>query len=233
MDRQRWDAVNEVLLRHRIRPIVAIVPANADPSLIRAQADPAFWQQARSWEKEGWMLALHGYSHLLRRSPAGLVPVNRRSEFIGLSEDEQRQRIRDGIRLLALQGIAPQAWVAPAHGSDRFTLEALKAESQIRMISDGFSRRAVRRGGFVWIPQQLWHPRQMGSGLWTICLHPNEMDKDAIHHLESFINGRQGSFPDPRVAASRAVPYGLPDMTFEIAFLALLRIKRGLDRGNS
>jgi hypothetical protein len=227
-DRRKWDSVEAILRRHGVRPIVAIVPANADAALIRGPTDAEFWQRAHAWKDSGWMIAMHGYSHSLRPSRGGLVPVSSRSEFVGLPEGEQKRRIREGIQLLEDHGIIPQAWAAPAHGLDRSTVEALRTESNIRTISDSFVRRPVRRLGFVWIPQQLWHPRVMGSGLWTICLHPNEMDPTGIESLDTFISGHRRFFPDPVDAASRAVPYGLVDMLFETAFLALLRIRKAL-----
>ena len=227
-DRQKWDAIEGVLRRHLIRPIVAIIPANADRSLMRDQPDTSFWQRARSWESDGWMIALHGYSHSLRSSGRGMVPVGRRSEFVGLPRDEQRKRVREGVRLLAAQGITPEAWVAPAHGFDRFTLEALTAESAIRVISDSFARRPIVRHGFVWIPQQLWHPREMARGLWTICLHPNEMNDTSIQNLDTFIAGRRTFFIDPKAAVSSAVPWGAEDMIFDLAFRAFLWIKKSL-----
>ena len=155
---------------------------------------------------------------------------SRTSEFVGLPLEEQKRRIHQGERLFHDQGLMPQAWVAPAHGMDRFTLEALRTVSTIRTISDSFARRAVRRRGFVWIPQQLWHPRVMGRGLWTICLHPNEMKQPEMEALDSFLALHRRSFADPREIPSRAVHYGPADIAFEALFLALLRIKRGLRR---
>jgi predicted deacetylase len=225
-DRRRWLEVESLVRRHGVKPIAAVVPANEDPALVRGSADEGFWERARAWQDAGWMIALHGFSHALRRSRGGLVPVNLYSEFVGLSAEEQKHRIKGGVKALESRGLVPKAWVAPAHGMDLLTLEALRTESGIQVISDSFSRRVVRRRGFTWIPQQLWRPRAMGSGLWTICLHPNEMDGDGMNRLDAFLSGHWGSFADPKHAASRAVPYGLSDALFNAAFLAALRIRR-------
>jgi hypothetical protein len=148
--------------------------------------------------------------------------------LVNLPLDEQRRRIRDGVKVLEANGLPAEAWVAPAHGFDLMTLQALRVESEIRIINDGFSRRAYSREGFVWLPQQLWKPRVMKKGLWTVCLHPNQMDQTAIDNLDAFISGRPGAFPDPRDAASRAVPYGPSDVVFRAAFVSALRVKRML-----
>ena len=148
------------------------------------------------------------------------------SEFVGLPLEEQKRRIRDGVRILKGRDITPLAWVAPAHGMDKNTLEALRIESDIRLISDSFARRPVSRWGFTWIPQQLWRPRPMPGGLWTVCLHPNEMTQSDIAQLSLFIDSHKGAFPDPGKVAARAVPRGLSDMMFEAAFASGIRIRR-------
>jgi hypothetical protein len=226
MDDRKWHALERVLMARSIRPIVAIVPANEEAALVRAGADSSFWQGARNWARAGWVIGLHGYSHTLRPSRPGLVPVQARSEFVDLPLDEQRRRIREGVRVFEANGLQAEAWVAPAHGFDMMTLQALRVESQIRLISDGFARRPYSREGFVWLPQQLWRPRNMGSGLWTICLHPNEMDESAVRALDQFLDIHAGTFPDPRDAAAKAEPYGPIDAAFAAAFGILLRARR-------
>lgn len=226
MDRHRWSEVETLLRQRGVKPIVAVVPANADPGLVRGPGHGKFWEQAGGWAAEGWMIAMHGYSHALRRSAAGIIHVNRMSEFVGVPLEEQKRRIQDGLRLLQERNLTPQAWVAPAHGMDKNTLEALRTESEIRLISDSFARRPLSRWGFTWLPQQLWRPRNMPGGLWTICLHPNEMNQADVARLSSFIDSHKGDFPDPKEAAVRAVPRAISDLIFEIAFASGLRIRR-------
>jgi Uncharacterized protein conserved in bacteria (DUF2334) len=226
MDGRRWSMVENILMQQGVKPIVAVVPANADPGLVRGPSDEKFWDRARGWAGAGWMIAMHGYSHTLRRSPAGIVPISRVSEFVGLPLEEQKRRIQEGVRALQERNITPLAWVAPAHGMDKNTLEALRTESSIRLISDCFARRPVRRWGFAWIPQQLWRPRKMPAGLWTICLHPNEMSQDDIASLSSFIRGNKDAFPDPGKAGGRTAPYGLSDMVFEMAYTSVMRFRQ-------
>ena len=231
MDRRRWDIVTDLAIRHNIKPIVGVIPANTDPDLARESADERFWDRVHSWADAGWMIAMHGYRHALRPSRVGIVPLNRSSEFVGLPADEQRRMIREGTRGLRARGIEAEAWMAPAHGMDRSTLEALRLESSIRIISDSFTRRPVERWGFTWIPQQLWRPRVMPDGLWTICLHPNAMSEDEMGSLARFLETHSKEFANPREAASRSVPYGLGDRLFESVFLMLVRMRRKMARG--
>jgi predicted deacetylase len=226
MDAERWAAVEALLRGRGVSPIVAVVPANADPDLVRGSADGSFWERARSWAALGWVIALHGYSHSLRPSPRGLVPVNAYSEFVGLSEEEQRRRIREGVAVLAAQGLEPAVWVAPAHGFDEATLASLRDESRVRIVSDGFTRRAVLRGDFVWLPQQLWRPRKMGGGLWTICLHPNTLSEPALGKLARFIDENREAFVHPLEAARGAAQYGPADAAHAAAFAAALSLRK-------
>jgi predicted deacetylase len=225
MDHERWAAVERVLDSHGVAPIVGIVPDNADPVLAPCPPDSRFWDAARAWQKRGWHIALHGYRHQLRVARRGLVPVGKFAEFTGLPWSEQRQRIRDGVRILRNHDLSPRVWVAPAHGFDLATLQALREESSISVISDGFSRRPYRHLGFTWLPQQLWRPRRMGSGLWTICLHPNAMQGSEIDALDRFLSSRPGGFPTVENAATRAVPFGAEEVLFRAAFTALLTAK--------
>ena len=233
MDHARWQALEQVLAAHGISPIVAIVPDNADPQLNRGASDAGFWDRARRWASLGWQIGLHGLRHELRPARGGLVPINRFAEFTGLPWVEQKRSIAEGIRIMEGRGLYPEVWVAPAHGFDLATLQALREESNIRTVSDGFSFRACQRLGFTWLPQQLWKPREMKSGLWTICLHPNEMEQEAVARLDQFITTHRDLFPSPQVAASRAVPYGAADMMFGAAFLALLYAKKMIAGRNS
>jgi predicted deacetylase len=226
MDGARWKALESVLAHHDVKPIVAIVPENADPDLVRGSVDSAFWDRARSWVRNGWTIALHGYRHQLHKTRGGLVPVSRHAEFTGLPWAEQRHRIREGFRILEGRGLHPWVWVAPSHGFDLATLQALREETDIRTISDGFSCRAFHRLGFTWLPQQLWRPREMIAGLWTICLHPNHLDDASLRRLEGFIAGHPKSFPLAAEASARAVPFGGMDMVFGAAFAGIVRVKK-------
>ena len=185
MHRRRWQQIEQVLDSHGVRPIVAVTPDNRDPKLSVDPPDPAFWERVRSWSVKGWTVGMHGYTHLMhatQRPP--LLPFYRRSEFAGLPLEEQVAKIRASWRLFVANGVAPQIWVAPAHSFDLLTLEALRRETPIRMVSDGIAWDTYREHALSWIPQQLWRLAERPSGLWTVCLHPNTMDDAAMAALD-------------------------------------------------
>jgi len=160
-----------------IKPLVAVVPDNRDPTLQIDAPDPAFWERVRGWQAKGWTIALHGYQHVFhpvdRRKL--VLPFYDRSEFAGLPLAQQAEKLRAAWALCQSHGVTPTVWIAPAHCFDRVTLAALLEATPIRVISDGVARNAYEEGGFFWLPQQLWSLEPRRSGLWTVCLHPNSL----------------------------------------------------------
>ena len=66
----------------------------------------------------------------------------------------------------------PKIWVAPAHSFDWVTLEALRQETDIRLVSDGIALNSYRKNGFDFIPQQLWNVEK--TLLWNMDnMHPS------------------------------------------------------------
>jgi predicted deacetylase len=191
MDRTKWQRLEEMLDRFGIKPIVAVVPDNRDAELRCDPPDFAFWQRVRDWQAKGWTIAMHGYQHRLRPVSGRLgVPLHNRSEFGGLPAQEQAEKIRRSWQLFALEGVSPTVWIAPAHAFDAATLNAIRAETPIRVISDGIARQVYYDAGFYWIPQQLWSLKERRSGVWTVCLHPNTMDGLRFAALDEALGGR-------------------------------------------
>lgn len=190
MDRRRWERVEQVLDAHGVRPIVAVIPDNQDATLMRDPRDPDFWGRVRRWVGKGWTVAMHGHQHVMHATRERLIlPFYRRSEFAGLTLEQQRAKVRESWNLFMSEGVAPRVWVAPAHSFDRLTLQALLRETPIRVVSDGIAWDSYQEHGFSWIPQQLWALTERPWGLWTVCLHPNTMDDAAIEALDRALVG--------------------------------------------
>lgn len=194
MDGRRWQQFEDLFERTGARPLVAVVPDNRDPNLECGRPDPMFWDKVRSWQAKGWTIAMHGYQHLMHHTDAEMVlPFYRRSEFAGLGYDAQAEKIRRSWELFVGQGIEPTVWIAPAHCFDRLTLEAIRNETPIRIVSDGIARDQYFEDGFYWVPQQLWNPTEKSSGLWTICLHPNTITGEQFARLSELLGGPYAS----------------------------------------
>jgi len=189
----RWQQVQSLIEEFRLQPILAIVPDNRDPELQVSPPDPAFWERMRALEAAGAAIGLHGYRHLCVSRGRSLVDLHRVSEFAGVPAATQRAWIRDGVRILRGHGLDPNIWVAPRHGFDANTLDALRAE-EILVLSDGFARTPFLRSGLTWIPQRLWAPVEKDRGLWTICIHPNTACETEIAAFRSFLSVHAAQF---------------------------------------
>lgn len=223
-NRERWQVFRSLIREFRLAPILAVVPDNRDPFLEVAPPDPDFWNQLRALESAGAMIALHGYRHLCvsrGRSFLGLHPL---SEFAGVAFEVQRAWIAAGLRALRDHGLNPKVFVAPRHGFDRNTLRALQTEG-ISLLSDGFARFPVPRGGVIWMPQQLWGPVPKPLGLWTICMHPNTTAIEDIRHLRSFLHANADLFTSVEQALADFPPKALNPIENAYACVALWRVK--------
>jgi len=184
MDSERWQRVEDILDEFKIKPIVAVVPDNQDSSLKHQSVDPGFWGKVRRWHSKGWAIAMHGHTHVMHSTNERLlVPYYNRSEFVGLSFEQQKAKLRKAWSFFLSQGIEPRIWVAPAHSFNGLTLKALREETSIRIISDGIAWNTFYEYGFHWIPQQMWNLTPRNSGLWTVCLHPNQMHGSMVTRL--------------------------------------------------
>ena len=193
MSRRRWARFEQLIDEFAIKPILAVVPKNADTELVIESRDPYFWSRMRSLESAGAAIALHGFTHVCASRDGSLLPLHRFSEFAGVSEDQQRNWIDRGLAILREEGLTPRLFAAPRHGFDRNTLRVLDAAG-IKIISDGFARTPHRREGFFWAPQQLWAPVLKSAGLWTICIHPNTASDALVDQLQKFLRRHDGQF---------------------------------------
>src|SRR5438128_6453863 len=185
-----WDGYNQLkpaLLKHGVRPLIGVIPDNRDPSLLQFPASHAdFWDEVRSVQRLGWEICMHGYQHLsVTRSP-GMLGIHPRSEFAGLSYDEQLRKLRRAKGILDAQGISVKTFMAPWHSFDRATLRALCAIG-LAWVTDGYGLFPYRDNGLLFVPQLLVNPRKMPWGVFTWCLHLNTMTSSRINSIIRFI----------------------------------------------
>ena len=171
MDWSTWNAVEEILVAQGVKPILAVVPDNQDPTLMVDPPASDFWERVRGWQARGWAIGLHGYQHLAVNSESGILGFPSKSEFAGLPYEEQLRKLKLGMAIFAREGVRPDAWIAPSHSFDLVTVAALR-ELGIRTISDGMAFGPYQDNrGTVWIPQQYAMMRPMPWGVWTFCYH--------------------------------------------------------------
>lgn len=194
----KWQQMEKLLDKYGIKPIVAIIPNCRDPLITKKYSEiNVFWDKAREWQEKGWTIALHGYDHVyLNYHAKGINPINNFSEFTGLSINEQKIKIRNGLNIFEKQGLRAKVFVAPGHSFDENSLLALKEESDIRIISDTIAHDIYYRDGFYFIPQQCGAFRKLPFSIITACYHPNAMNEISFDKLELFINKNYNIFTD-------------------------------------
>jgi hypothetical protein len=221
---QRWPLFQSLIEEFRLKPILAVVPDNRDPDLQISLPDAKFWDRMRALEAAGAAIGLHGYRHLCVSRGRSLLDLHRTSEFAGVPAETQCAWIREGVSILRGHGLHPNIWVAPRHGFDRHTIEALLGEG-ISLLSDGFARVPFLLGGIRWVPQQLWGPVEKDRGLWTICVHPNTASGAEISSLRGFVAAHATQFTSVDRALFRFQPATLTLAERTQAVCALRRLK--------
>ena len=188
-DLKKWKRLEEIFDKYEVHPIIASVPDNKDESIKYNSPNSKYWEWIKSLDKKGWTIALHGYQHLFHKidRKKKIFPYYGRSEFSGLSLEQQREKIKKGYMIFKKNQIKPIVWVAPGHCFDINTLKAIKLETDIKIISDGIAFTPYKKFDFYFIPQQLWNFKLIPFGLWTICLHPDTMSLNEINLFEKKI----------------------------------------------
>lgn len=223
-----WDPVEEILDAEGIRPIVAVIPDNADPSMRLEPAREDFWERVRGWQARGWTIGLHGHRHLYTSPDPGWFGWNARSEFAGHDRQHQEASIRAGLDIFEREQVTADVWVAPNHAFDAITIAVL-AQLGLPVISDGLALHPYRDDlGLLWVPCQLWGFRRRVMGTWTVCLHPNAWGPADVASFRRDVH----SFRDRIVA--------LPDVArrfdrrsrsaLDVGLLVERRLRRALSR---
>ncbi len=194
MNLSKWEKIKVILDRYEIKPIYGIIPENMDEELLKYTKVENFWSIMRNWKNSGWIPALHGYNHVFVTNSGGINPVNYKSEFAGVELEKQKEKIREGIKILKSKNIEPKIFFAPAHTFDKNTLIALEEETQIRIISDMIASDFFYENDFYFIPQQSGKCRKLPFKIVTFCYHPNTMSEDDFDELESFLKKYKEKF---------------------------------------
>lgn len=187
-----WERVEQALVHHDVRPIVAVVPDNRDPTLAPGVVRADFWDRVRRWRELGWAIGWHGYQHTYTTNDAGIIGIKHRSEFAGEPEAEQRRRLSAAYEIFRAQGVTPDVWVAPGHSFDWTTVRILQ-DFGVRYVSDGYFHAPRRWRGSVFVPQQIWRFRPQPSGTWTVCYHTNPWSEAQISRFEADIAAYRAS----------------------------------------
>lgn len=194
-DKNKWDRMENLLNKYDIKPIVGVIPENLDEKFLSKYAkNEKFWNTVKEWQKNEWIIAMHGYNHLYVTDNGGINPVQKRSEFAGLSLKEQEEKIKKANDKLKSKGVEPKLFFAPSHTFDLNTLKALRKKTNINIISDTISNDIYYENEFYFIPVQSGKVRKLPFKTVTFCYHPNEMEEKDFEILENFIKKNKTKF---------------------------------------
>lgn len=192
----RWDRMEKLLDQYGVKPLIGVIPNCQDPTMVSVyDEDLNFRQKVSSWVSKGYTLALHGCTHVYLTDCGGLNPINKRSEFAGVSLSEQKIKIKEGVETFKnMFGFEPKVFFAPSHTFDENTLLALEECSEIRNISDTIADAPYFKHGFTFVPVQSGVVRNLPFEYTTFCYHPNMMkDETEWENLEKFLK-RKGKY---------------------------------------
>lgn len=173
--------------KYNIKPLIGVIPDNKDPELLKfpsCQFD--FWEEMRTLQSQGWEIALHGFQHLYVTGKSGILKINNRSEFAGLGFEEQLGKLKKAKDIFNKNRITTSTFMAPSHSFDRNTLRALKKVG-INQITDGYGLFPYCIENMIFLPQLFAQPKMFPFGLYTFCLHLNNMSEKDIDDIAAFL----------------------------------------------
>jgi predicted deacetylase len=193
MDWSNFSIFDQVIKSCKFSPLLGIVPDCRDPNLLIHPPREDFWDVVREWSRLGWTIAQHGYTHQYVTSNAGLLGINKRSEFSGISYTEQLAKLKAGKEVLMQQDVWQPVFMAPAHSFDGNTICAL-ANLDFQYFTDGYGTYPYRMGELTAVPQLFASPINFGFGVYTVCLHVNQMTPSQISSMVNFITAHRKQF---------------------------------------
>lgn len=227
MDHEKFSRAKDHFEAAGVRPLLGVVPDNRDPDLEIDAADPRFWETMRRLQGLlGWGMSQHGYRHRIHTDDRGLLGITPRSEFAGRPTEAQRADLAAGQAILADNGIGTDIFMAPFHSYDSATLQALK-DLGFTTLTDGYGLIPWRDNGLVFVPQLFERPANLGFGIYTMCLHLNNMTIGEIDRLGQFMKANSRRFIGFDQARARAWPKALVGpigLTLRLALTAKRRL---------
>ena len=64
MNLDHMSQLEDLFIKHKIKPILGVIQNNKDSDLLSYPCNLKFWDKVREWQKIGWEISIHGYSHL-------------------------------------------------------------------------------------------------------------------------------------------------------------------------
>ena len=193
MDWNQFNRFKHLLDHYNVCPLFGVVPDNQDDKLTKQEAEDEFPMLVQEWIKQGWCVAMHGYSHCYCTKNGGLFPLNHYSEFAGIPYITQEGILAKGQKHLMDMGIKTDIFMAPAHSFDTNTVKALQ-NIGFTYITDGFGKVPFKRKGMTYLPISVDKKKSLkdSDGITTFVVHTNNLtDSEYEFYEDLFRNHRQ------------------------------------------
>lgn len=197
MDWAKFLRFKELCDLYQVKPLIGVVPDNQDEMLQIDAPREDFWEYVQELQKNGWVIAQHGYCHIYGTKKMGLFPLNQISEFAGISYEKQLQTLKKGKELLEAHGIHTDIFMAPAHSYDKHTIQALK-EVGFQKITDGFGKQPYTWKGMHFFPISYKQSSSLkqSEGYTTFVIHANTMNEADFERYEKMFQTYQDRLID-------------------------------------
>ena len=103
------------------------------------------------------------------------------------------EKIKAGKDILVAEGVWQPVFMAPGHSLDRTTLEVLH-NLGFELVTDGYGIYPYRIENILAVPQLFSSPVHFGFGVYTICLHVNNLNQVECERIERFVRANAGRF---------------------------------------
>lgn len=194
MDYAKFDRIKALFDTAGVKPLIGVVPDPQDPKLHYQEPDPGFWDLVRDLQADGWVVSMHGLTHVYTTRSGGMLPLNHQSEFAGLPYEQQESMIRKGREILTSHGIGTDIFMAPSHSYDTNTLLALRANGFTR-ITDGFGTQPYVWQDMTFYPISFNRGKVLqnknGAGYTTFVLHANVMEESDFAYYERVLREQE------------------------------------------
>ena len=190
-ENMNWSLMNkcETLFdQYNIKPLLGVIPCNKDKELYVYEKNSDFWNKVRSWQKKGWEIAMHGFSHVydMETNKRDYFNYGGRSEFCGHNYSTQFSRINNGLKKFEHENVQIKSFFAPNHTYDQNTFAALK-DLGVKHIIDGYGLVPYSEYNLNFVPQLFYKEIMLPFGIQSTQIHLNYWSDDDYKKFESFI----------------------------------------------
>lgn len=171
------EEIKIICKKYKNSVLLCVIPFCEDRCLIKNRdLGEVFWNAMRFCQDQNSVIGLHGLNHkLFKNNRKQLFPLSDKTEFCGVSFNNQYNMIDKGKKFLESKGLDVRFFAPPAHSMDMNTILVLR-ELNINVVSDGFFPSCTLWKGIKWLPLKIWRENTAFLGEFsTVCKHPKEI----------------------------------------------------------